>query len=640
MSASSRALIAPRCCPALFKGRLRVSGASLAAPALPGRFDGALAPCTERRSARSARIRSCSHAGAHFDRKASPCGPCTPLMSTRWLQDGCQTPPSASGATLRRCRAARRRRVAAASGGAGDVRWQPSAAVARCAVKLVGLHRVCGPSAVLIREESHQLAPSRAARHRPTGAHARASRVGGIRRKALAAPHAPACRPSPRCSSNPCIDAYPRLPRLTSRAWIAMEQRAYAWRHGAAAVQPACQASCPCWAGRRSGQIQGQEQRRHAQGAPPPARFGAASMEAPTVNRAEQAWNSCASSSASLTSEPSLLLARLLVCKRSDQANQPPAPALRYRPIRRVFEAPGLQPKHADRDAPHVAAQPGPAKASPLGNGCPGCPSARCLLCQARDACLVKGSPQRERISCRWGGRRRAGCRLPQLASPDSNPPRRSARARATRCLPRLLPCSTRGRRLRLTPQCRVPGFQPRRPGPPGAAAVEAVPGAAPLRQHPGGNGSGDGAAVRFGFPKGSLQKATEDLFARAGYQAGPGCRAGGGRRAGCGAAGRRPPPARAARCPMPDGWRTPLCCAPRLLAASSLTHAGHEQRALLLLPIQSLVADQPPRPSLPASRQVKISERGYFPKVNDDGLSMVLFRSQEIRCGQGWRGD
>lgn len=79
--------------------------------------------------------------------------------------------------------------------------------------------------------------------------------------------------------------------------------------------------------------------------------------------------------------------------------------------------------------------------------------------------------------------------------------------------------CSARGRRLRLATQCRAPGFQPpRRPEPPSAAAaVEAVPGAPTLPQL--SNGDGSGTVVRFGFPKGSLQKATEDLFARAGYQ-------------------------------------------------------------------------------------------------------------------------
>ena len=64
--------------------------------------------------------------------------------------------------------------------------------------------------------------------------------------------------------------------------------------------------------------------------------------------------------------------------------------------------------------------------------------------------------------------------------------------------------------------QCRVPGFPAqRRPLAPGAAAVEAPPALAPLQQL---NGSG-APLVRFGFPKGSLQKATEELFARAGYQ-------------------------------------------------------------------------------------------------------------------------
>jgi len=71
-------------------------------------------------------------------------------------------------------------------------------------------------------------------------------------------------------------------------------------------------------------------------------------------------------------------------------------------------------------------------------------------------------------------------------------------------------------------------------------------------------------ALVRFGFPKGSLQKSTENLFRRAGFQ-------------------------------------------------------------------------------------VEISERGYFPRVNDDALQLVLFRSQEISryvehgvldagiCGSDW---
>ena len=34
----------------------------------------------------------------------------------------------------------------------------------------------------------------------------------------------------------------------------------------------------------------------------------------------------------------------------------------------------------------------------------------------------------------------------------------------------------------------------------------------------------------------------------------------------------------------------------------------------------------------LPAGFKVDISERGYFPRVNDEELSLVLFRSQEIR--------
>jgi ATP phosphoribosyltransferase len=119
---------------------------------------------------------------------------------------------------------------------------------------------------------------------------------------------------------------------------------------------------------------------------------------------------------------------------------------------------------------------------------------------------------------------------------------------------------STRRRALQV--QCRVPGFPAqRRPLAPGAAATEAPPALAPLQQL---NGNGAPPLVRFGFPKGSLQKATEELFARAGYQ-------------------------------------------------------------------------------------VRISERGYFPKVNDNDLSMVLFRSQEISryvedgvldagiCGHDW---
>ena len=65
--------------------------------------------------------------------------------------------------------------------------------------------------------------------------------------------------------------------------------------------------------------------------------------------------------------------------------------------------------------------------------------------------------------------------------------------------------------------QCRVPGFPAqRRPLAPGAAATEAPPALAPapLQQL-----NGSASLVRFGFPKGSLQKATEELFARAGYQ-------------------------------------------------------------------------------------------------------------------------
>lgn len=64
--------------------------------------------------------------------------------------------------------------------------------------------------------------------------------------------------------------------------------------------------------------------------------------------------------------------------------------------------------------------------------------------------------------------------------------------------------------------QCRVPGFPAqRRPLAPGAAATEAPPALAPLQQLNGGAVP----LVRFGFPKGSLQKSTEELFARAGYQ-------------------------------------------------------------------------------------------------------------------------
>lgn len=64
--------------------------------------------------------------------------------------------------------------------------------------------------------------------------------------------------------------------------------------------------------------------------------------------------------------------------------------------------------------------------------------------------------------------------------------------------------------------QCRVPGFPAqRRPLAPGAAATEAPPALAPMQQLNGGAVP----LVRFGFPKGSLQKSTEELFARAGYQ-------------------------------------------------------------------------------------------------------------------------
>lgn len=164
--------------------------------------------------------------------------------------------------------------------------------------------------------------------------------------------------------------------------------------------------------------------------------------------------------------------------------------------------------------------------------------------------------------------------------------------------------CRATGCQLRTPPQCRAPGFQPRRPGPPGAAAVEAVPAAAPLLEKQQ-NGDG-GPVVRFGFPKGSLQKSTEDLFARAGYQVG--------------AMGRRPTGERGKEYHSPCCSHTldATCCLLCLLASFG-QHAATSPEPTCALAAASLP-------------QVKISERGYFPKVNDEGLSMVLFRSQEIR--------
>lgn len=36
---------------------------------------------------------------------------------------------------------------------------------------------------------------------------------------------------------------------------------------------------------------------------------------------------------------------------------------------------------------------------------------------------------------------------------------------------------------------------------------------------------------------------------------------------------------------------------------------------------------------------ELKISERGYFPRIDDEELQMVLFRSQEIRWAKGRQG-
>lgn len=99
----------------------------------------------------------------------------------------------------------------------------------------------------------------------------------------------------------------------------------------------------------------------------------------------------------------------------------------------------------------------------------------------------------------------------------------------------------------------------------PTAAPVEQSADAAALNRAFAANGRANGSTlVRFGFPKGSLQKSTQDLFARAGFK-------------------------------------------------------------------------------------VNISERGYFPSIDDSELSLVLFRSQEIGryvedgildcgiCGRDW---
>ncbi|EFN58990.1 hypothetical protein CHLNCDRAFT_33744 [Chlorella variabilis] len=72
-----------------------------------------------------------------------------------------------------------------------------------------------------------------------------------------------------------------------------------------------------------------------------------------------------------------------------------------------------------------------------------------------------------------------------------------------------------RSSRMGSAPRCQAPQPTPRRlPLPPAAAMVEA-----PLAPPETKQNDSEQALVRFGFPKGSLQKSTEDLFARAGFK-------------------------------------------------------------------------------------------------------------------------
>eukprot|EP00955_Chlamydomonas_euryale_P092837 364743-Chlamydomonas_euryale.AAC.36 len=81
-------------------------------------------------------------------------------------------------------------------------------------------------------------------------------------------------------------------------------------------------------------------------------------------------------------------------------------------------------------------------------------------------------------------------------------------------------------------------------------------------------------ALVRFGFPKGSLQKVTSHF----------------------------------------SSW---ACCCARILRTGAVR--GHSTENLFRR----------------AGFQVEISERGYFPRVNDDALQLVLFRCVGSRA---WR--
>ncbi len=123
--------------------------------------------------------------------------------------------------------------------------------------------------------------------------------------------------------------------------------------------------------------------------------------------------------------------------------------------------------------------------------------------------------------------------------------------------------------------------------------------------------------ALRFGFPKGSLQNSTHELFRKAGAHT---------------ATARVVPPAEPLpcaeqarcsachRCGQPVGprarGRRPGCGIAR--------RAGSQRgRAATLAACAAR-----------AGFKVDISERGYFPRVDDEELQFVLFRSQEIR----WR--
>ncbi|KIZ04569.1 ATP phosphoribosyltransferase [Monoraphidium neglectum] len=126
------------------------------------------------------------------------------------------------------------------------------------------------------------------------------------------------------------------------------------------------------------------------------------------------------------------------------------------------------------------------------------------------------------------------------------------------------------GRPIGFRPACAPRCEAPKRPASrvrAAAPALDAPAGAAPAASEANGDAAAAAAAgrlVRFGFPKGSLQKSTENLFQRAGFE-------------------------------------------------------------------------------------LKISERGYFPRIDDEELQMVLFRSQEISryvedgvldagiCGYDW---